>query len=264
MTRARTGIARNTGSRRFGVGLTRMLAAVFVVGAALSGAGPAAADPADPDLEANLTVDVTDGIVPTSAPTPASPPTLPPRSSGTGTVTGSGVATQATIPNQTAADDALDDAVVVSGTLAMSGLTASASPSILVGNGTLTVDFVVRNLSSSTFDSTASFWVDNAVGGRIAELDDIEIDGLEPDETRRVQVRFEGLGQHIVLHANATLNPPDMVEGVALEPISRNTTVMVPPWFSVSLVSVIGLLGWLSWWLVRRGARGARFMRIGA
>ena len=206
--------------------------------------------------EGNITVDVTDGVEPTPRPTftpPGPPPVNPPRP---GPPVAADV-TQATIPDPVGADEALgEDPAVAGGILAMSGLTATASPSIAIGNGYVTLDFVVRNTSATAFDSTARFWIDNAVGGRIVEVDDAAVAALEPGETRRVQVRIDGLGQHFVLHAHVTLTPPDTVEGVELDAITRDTTIAVPPLFVLSLVSGIGAASGLLWWLFSRRGLG--------
>lgn len=206
--------------------------------------------------EGNITVDVTDGVEPTPRPTftpPGPPPVNPPRP---GPPVAADV-TQATIPDPVGADEALgEDPAVAGGILAMSGLTATASPSIAIGNGYVTLDFVVRNTSATAFDSTARFWIDNAVGGRIVDVDDVTVAALEPGETRRVQVRVDGLGQHFVLHAHVTLTPPDTVEGVELDAITRDTTIAVPPLFVLSLVSGIGAASGLLWWLFSRRGLG--------
>lgn len=122
----------------------------------------------------------------------------------------------------------------------------------------------MRNLSAAPFSSTATFWVDNAFGGLIAKTGEMAIVDLQPGETRRVQVVFEGLGQHIVLNVNATLTPPAEVGGTPVDPISRDSTVMVPPWFSIALASGIAVLSRFGWWAYSPRGLGLRFGRIGA
>lgn len=220
----------------------------------------ALADATDSDDSGLLSVVVTDDSTPAPTPSPtrsstSAPSQSParPSSGGGGTApTATGTATVATIADPGAADGALVDAEVIDGVLAISGLTANALPWLDVGNGSLTVDFVIRNLSSTAFDSTAQFWVDNAFGARIAEIGGVAVSGLQPGETRRVQVRFTGLGQQVVLHAHATLTPPKVLDGVELGPISRNSSLLVPPWFSIVLATGISLIGWATWQLLRR------------
>lgn len=239
-----------------------ILAATLSVGAAEAAVHPAAA--ADTDADGNVTVDVTDGVEPSPSPTrtpgppftpPGPPPFSPPRTPAV---------TQATIPDPAAADDALgDDAIATGGILGMSGLSASATPSFALGNGTLTLSFVVRNTSTSTFDSTARFWVNNVGGGRLADIEDVDVDNLEPDETRRVMVRVDGLGQHVVLRTYVTLTPPQTVDGVPLSALTRNTTVAIPPLFGITLVSGVGALSGLAWWTFSSRGLGLRFRRFG-
>lgn len=243
--------------------------AVLVAALVLTSAGvvaqPALADTTD---DGNLVVDVTDGVEPSPSPTrtpgppftPPGPPPVPPRK---GTPP-KGDVTQATIPDPDAADDALVDEVVVGGALAMSGLTATASPSFAIGNGTLELSFVVRNTSDEAFDSTARFWVVDVLGSRIADIADVQVDGLEPDETRRVLVRIEGVGQHTVYRTYVTLTPPATIAGVPLTPVTRNAAVVVAPLFSMSLVSGIAALSGLAWWVVSPRGLGVRFRRLGA
>lgn len=256
---------RGRAGRPFDAKILFAVAAIVVSGAAFAFAGNADlafADTADPDDSGLLSVVVTDDSTPSPTPTPTrsssqTPSQAPVRSasnSGGAASTAAGTVTVATIADPSAADDAIVDAEVIDGVLAISGLTIKASPWLDVGNGSLTVDFVIRNLSSTAFDSTAEFWVDNAFGGRIAEIDGVAVNALQPDETRRVQVRFTGLGQQVLLHANATLTPPTVLGGVELEPISRNSSLLVPPWFSVALVIGISLIGWAMWHLLRRRA----------
>lgn len=250
-----------------------------VAGPAAATATPAAATAtpaAEDSSDGNLTVEVTDGSPqPSPSPTrtngpPSTPPgppaTVPPRSPGRTTPpTVTPQVTQATIPDPAGADEALGDApATTGGALAMSGMTASVSPSLDVGNGALTLDVVVRNTSKSTFDSTAHFWVRNVAGGLIADMDAVDVDGLAPDETRRVAVTIEGLGQHVVLRTYMTLTPPETVDGMPLSQLSRNRVVAVPPLFSMSLASGVAALSGLAWWVISPRGLGLRWRRWGA
>lgn len=247
--------------------MARCLQASLILGAvaallALSAwAGPipgAHASSDDSEIDGGLSVEVADDTA-TPTPTPSTKPprtgsAVPPRtpSSATGS-SASSVATQATIPDAATADDAVtDDPVVVDGVLTMSGLSTSVSPWIDVGNGSVTVSFVVRNISPSPFDSTAVFWVDNAFGGFIAKTGDIAVDDLQPDETRRVQAVFTDLGQHIVLNVNAVLTPPEEVSGTEVAPIGRDVTLFVPPLFSIAVITGIAALSRVGWWAYGR------------
>lgn len=254
-------------SRRLGVKPLHAVAAILVIGAAFAFIGAndlAIAETADPDDSGLLSVVVTDDSTPsptpsgssspTPTPTPTPAPVRPAPSGGGTSPTATSAVTVATIADPSSATEALGNAEVIDGVLAVSGLTIRAAPWIDIGNGSFTVDFVIRNLSSTAFDSTAEFWVDNAFGGRIAGTDRVAVTGLQPDETRRVQVRFYGLGQQTLLHAHATLTPPPVLDGVDVEPISREASLLVPPWFSIASASGIALAGGATWFLLRRRA----------
>ncbi len=259
--------AAHRAARWLGVGsVGAILAATLSIGAAGAVVRPAAA--ADTDSDGNVTVDVTDGVEPSPSPTrtpgpPFTPPGPPPFTPPRGPQVTPAVM-QATILDPAAADDALGgDAITTGGILGMSGLSASATPSFALGNGTLTLSFVVRNTSTSTFDSTARFWVNNVGGGRLADIENVDVDNLEPDETRRVVVRVDGLGQHVVLRAYVTLTAPQTVDGVPLSALTRNTTVAIPPLFGISLVSGVGALSGLAWWTFSSRGLGLQFRRFG-
>lgn len=267
--RRRSGSA--TAARWLAVGATcAVLTATLVWGAGAHAAAP------EPEEDVTVTVEVTDGVEPSPSPTrnPGPPTTVPgppftppgpPSFPGAPQAPVTAQVIQATIPDPAAADAALgDDAVSAGGTLTMSGLTAEAAPSFDIGNGSLTLDFVVRNTSTESVSASARFWVDNVFGMRLADVADVRVDSLEPDETRRVLVRIDGLGQHILLRTYVTLTPPQTVDGVELAAMTRDTTILVPPLFSLSLASGIGALSGLAWWALRRRGFGLPFRRLGA
>jgi hypothetical protein len=91
------------------------------------------------------------------------------------------------------------------------------------------LSFVVRNVSKSTFNSTARFWVDTTFGSRLSEMRGIRIRTLKPGETRTVRATLVGLGQWTVLHAHATFAPPPSVDGTKVAAVSRDSYIFVPP-----------------------------------
>ena len=91
------------------------------------------------------------------------------------------------------------------------------------------LSFVVRNVSKSTFDSTARFWVDATFGSRLSEVRGIRIRALKPGETRTVRATLVGLGQWTVLHAHATFTPPPSIDGTKVAAVSRDSFIFVPP-----------------------------------
>ena len=226
------------------------LAVALVVAPLLVATTSATASDRDPDGRGSITVEVTDdgqaGGGGGGAPGPA------PAGLGTRPAGGGGAVTQATIPDPGAADDALgNQPVSASGIIAMGGLTATPSPGLDPGNGSILLDFVVRNVSESTFDATATFWVDNMFGARLDQIADVAVRGLEPGETRRVQARVDALGQHLVLHAHASLTPAAEVDGADAATFTRSTMVVVPPLLTLSVLALLAGLATAGWWFVR-------------
>lgn len=228
------------------------LCVALLVGVGLA-VDPAAAQDGEPD--GNLSVVVTDGIEPTPTVSPATstPPTRPRGSNPGGPRPGDVV--QETISDPAEADNALGvDPAGIGGLLAISGLTPTVSPTFAPGNGPVTLTFTVRSNSSTTFDSTARFWITNPVGGRIADERRVQVNALTFGETRRISVTFSALGQHTVLNGHVRLTPPKTVDGTQLRPLDRDTTFVLAPLLALSIGGGITLTGWLLWrFLATRG-----------
>lgn len=194
--------------------------------------------------------DDTDGVgisIDVIAPSPSLIPTAPP---GRPAGSPSPASTQTTVVDPAQAEQALGDTPFdLGGVLYVSGLTASARPSFNPVNGGVILTFTVKNASSSTFDSSARFWLDSPVGSLVSELAPVELHDLEPDETRTVTATLRNLGQWPVLRGHVTLTPPSEVEGTALIPLTRDADVLLAPLFTLSLLGAgglgaIGLFGW--------------------
>jgi hypothetical protein len=125
------------------------------------------------------------------------------------------------------------------GILYLSGLRSNYLWSVNPAESVVELRITLRNVSQSTFDSTARFWIDTSLGNTVSELANFRIDGLRPNETRVVTARLGGLGQWTVLQAHATIKPPTTVDGVALAPITRDSYVFIPP----LLAGGIGVFG---------------------
>ena len=125
------------------------------------------------------------------------------------------------------------------GILYLSGLRSNYVWSVNPAESVVELRITLRNVSQSTFDSTARFWIDTSLGNTVSELANFRIDGLRPNETRVVTARLGGLGQWTVLQAHATIKPPITVDGVALAPITRDSYVFIPP----LLAGGIGVFG---------------------
>jgi len=240
--------ARPARARTRAAGIVILLA---VLGLSIALAGRAAA--VDEDSDGNLSVIVTDDQdstprpTPTPSTTPRVTPTTPPRANAP-----TGGVGQATV-TPTGVGDALGpDPVIVEGVYAMSGLTVSASPSIAPANSAVTLSFSVRNSSSTMFDATARVWITSVFGTRLASLEGIAIDGLAPDETRRVSATVWGLGQSALLNGHVTFTPPAEIEGTALSPVTRDTFFVLAPLFALLIAGGVAGAATGVWWLLKR------------
>lgn len=212
------------------------LAALGVlVACALAGAGASSASALDDpgSTEHNLSVTVGPGSG-GSTTAPAAP-----SSSGTTTRTTVGASTVETgsiTPPELVADE-----LSLGGILYVSGLSTEYRPSIDPLSGDLEVRFTVRNVSGASIDSSARFWVTNVFGAELAAVDPVEVPALKPDESRVVSATLSGVGQWTFATAHMTLTPPETVDGVALEPLTRETFVVLPPWFLIVLALAGGV-----------------------
>ena len=149
----------------------------------------------------------------------------PGNSGGTGGTGGTADPTGAPAPGSTRIP--ADDPRI--GIVNVSGLTSKFLWSPTPTDSAVELSFVVRNVSKSTFDSTARFWVDTTFGSRLSEVRGIRIRALKPGETRTVRATLVGLGQWTVLHAHATFTPPASIDGTKVAVVSRDSFIFVPP-----------------------------------
>ena len=134
--------------------------------------------------------------------------------------------------------------VDLGGVLHVGGLSSSFRPSLNPLAGELELSFTVRNVSGSTIEADADFWMEGPFGNRISSVDDVAIAGLKPGESRTVSAELPGVGQWGILTAHATFTPPDVVEDTELSPLTRDATVFTLPWFVVLLIA-LGLGAWV-------------------
>ncbi len=122
--------------------------------------------------------------------------------------------------------------------------------------GSALLSFTVRNVSKSTFDATADFWMEGPFGNRVAQVDAVTVSQLKAGESRVVSAELPGVGQWAVLTAHATFRPPAEVEGTQLSPLTRDVTVFVLPWMIVSVLLLAGIaLALVQLWRSRRMPR---------
>jgi hypothetical protein len=139
------------------------------------------------------------------------------------------------------------------GIVYVSGLTSHYIWSPNPTQSTAVLRFTVRNVSKTTFDSTARFWIDTTFGSRVSEVRGVAIMALRPGESRVVSATLGGLGQWTVLHGHVTFTPPPSVEGVTLAPITRDTFLFIPPLVAGGIGVVGGLVGVTAFLIVKFG-----------
>lgn len=136
------------------------------------------------------------------------------------------------------------DEVDLGGVLHVGGLLSSYQPSLNPFGGDLELAFTVRNVSKSTVEATADFWMEGPFGNRISSADGVRVAELKPGETRTVSASLPGVGQWTVLSAHATFTPPTVVDETELSPLTRDSTAFALPWFFV-LLTTLGLAAWV-------------------
>lgn len=150
---------------------------------------------------------------------------------------GSSGAAATVTPQPSAAPPAADE-FDLGGVLYLSGISSTTTPSINPLGGTANVWITVRNVSKTTFSSTAAFSLTGPVGNPVATTDPVDVTDLKPGETRVVSAELPGTGQWTVLTAHVTLTPPETVDGNTLTPVTRDATLLIAPWL---VLATIGL-----------------------
>jgi hypothetical protein len=115
----------------------------------------------------------------------------------------------------------------------------------------------VKNVSSTTFDSSMDFWLTSPLGDTIARLDQISVAGLAPGETRTVEATMTNVGQWPAMMAHVTLTPPAAVENSELVPVARDTIVWMWPFFALMMLGLL-VAGYLLWRFLPVMSRGGR------
>jgi hypothetical protein len=172
--------------------------------------------------------------------------------------------TQTTQTDAAAAAAALGtDALDVGGILFAGGVTATTQPSPSPRGGTAVLAMTVKNVSSTTFDSSMDFWLTSPLGDTIVRLDQISVAGLAPGETRTVKATMTNVGQWPAMMAHVTLTPPAAVENSELVPLTRDTIVWMWPFFALMMLGLLvaGYVLWRCLPVIGRGGRATRFER---
>jgi hypothetical protein len=205
----------------------------------------------DDDNGIGITIEVTPGpVAPTTAtatpaPAPASTKPMSPSSRP---------APDAVAPPAVDTPVPADDEVDLGGILFVSGLSSVYDWSINPLDGAAETSITVRNVSKSTFTSTARFWADGPIGNRLSEVADVKITDLKPGESRTLEASLGGIGQSTFVQVHATVTPPKVVDGVELDAVTRDQFVVIPPWGLASLggVGVVGFAGFSLMQYLRR------------
>jgi hypothetical protein len=148
------------------------------------------------------------------------------------------------------ADPATDE-INLGGVLNVGGLSSAYIPSVNPFAGEVQLWFTVRNVSESTIDATADFWMESVFGNRIASVEGVSIAGLKPGEMRTLSAEVPGAGQWTVLMAHARFTPPDSVDGAELQPVVRDVTAFTFPWFFLLLLAA-AIAAWVIVQALRR------------
>lgn len=185
----------------------------------------------------------------TPTPTPSPGASVPPATGGSN----GGSATPASSQRTTTKVDAATTVTPVStplasgqtslgGKLFLDGVRSVYRPSVNPFDGTVFLEFTVKNVSNETVDASAQFWANSPFGSELGVVEDIAVAQLAPGESRIVSAEISGIAQWIVLDAGYTFNPPASIEGVAMDAVSRSALLFVFPW-ALSVVGFIVVAG---------------------
>ena len=142
-----------------------------------------------------------------------------------------------------AAADALGEVPFdLGGVFYLSGLVGSAASVVGPEGGDITLAFTAKNVTSWPLSADLRFWLENSVGMDVAHPTDSRVIYLEPGQTKTVSITLSDVGQWGVLNAHMTFTPPDTVNGAVLTPVTRDTLVILPPYFVMLVVGILGVL----------------------
>ncbi len=221
--------------------ITLAAATVVTVGAMLAGATAASA--ADDAGSGGIDIAVTTTSTPGA---PAPTPSNPSPTGGSGSSGGAGAPAGGAGSGSSSGSGA---GSVVGGP--QDGVRTGFQPSINPMDGRMDVSFTVKNVSQSTFDSTADLWLTNAFGAGVGDKATVDVPALKPGESRVVSATLGGVGQWGAVNAHATFVPPSTVDGTEVPPVTRDAFAIAFPWLS-GLVVVFAIGGIAVWYLLRR------------
>jgi len=213
--------------------LRSALLAVSVVGLLALGGAPALADDGIPiDIEV---------LGPSSTPSPTSSPATGGSNGGS---SNGGSTTPDPAPSSSADpdDDLGDDAIDLGGVLYVGGLAGSITPNVGPTGGEAKLSITVRNTSDELTDLSLRFWVSNGFGATVGEVSGITARDLRPGETRTIRATVTAVGQWTFYTAHVKITPPKELDGVKLSPLTRDATLVVPPYFLALTGAIVGVV----------------------
>jgi len=182
-----------------------------------------------------------------------------PGASGTGSGPGSGSAADGSAAEAVGAVPILSvsptaGTETVGGVLAIGGLSTSYSPAGNPLAGTVHVQMTVQNLSNEVIEPTVAFWLTNGLGMKLSQQDGKSFGVIAPGELRVAEADLTRVGQWAAVDVHMKLTPPEMLDGVALEPLVRDRWFFAPPWFVVAALA-LGAAALVAWrWSARTPA----------
>jgi hypothetical protein len=215
---------------------------LWSVDAASAATGDSAAD--SPQNGYGLSVTVTS---PTPTPTPA--PSHAPNAPVSGGARSGPAATQRTTTTVDAATvttpvevKPTSNQVSLGGKFFLDGVQSSYQPTVNPFDGTLTIEFTVKNVSNETVDAVARFWATGPFGNDLGSVEAVPVAQLAPGESRIVSADLRGVGQWVAINVGYTFTPPDTIDGIAMNPITRTAFVFIFPWaFAVIALLCVSL-----------------------
>ena len=135
-----------------------------------------------------------------------------------------------------------EDPFDLGGVFYLSGLTGSAVPVLGPEGGDITLAFTVKNVTSWPVSADLRFWLENAIGVQTAQSDEIHVDELGPGATKTIRATLADAGQWGAFNAHVTFTPPESVRGTVLSPVTRDTLVMMPPYFLLLMLGITVVL----------------------
>lgn len=184
-----------------------------------------------------------------TSPTPA-PSSAPPRTPGGAVASGHGASGSGSPQRTTTTVDTAkttsplatvptSNQVSLGGKLFLDGVQSSYQPSVNPFDGTVNIEFTVKNVSNETVDAAARFWATGPFGNDLGSVEAVPVEKLAPGESRIVSAELPGVGQWVFVNAGYTFTPPETIDGVATTPITRTAALLIFPW----AVAVLALLG---------------------